>query len=1054
MTNFRFLTASALASATMVLLPATAMAQTQPDATQTAEAEDTTSTVITVTGSRIIRPNIESTAPITTVTGEELFETGQVSVGDILNDLPQLRNTFSQQNSTRFLGTRGLNLLDLRGLDTERTLVLQNGRRHVAGDILSSGTSVDVNTIPTDLIERIDIRTGGNSAVYGSDAIAGVVNFILKDNFEGLQLRGQAGISKYEDAGNQYISLLAGKNFAEDRGNIAINIEFAHQSDFYATPRPTLRQNNAFLVVDTDPAGAPNGADDTPDRLFFRDIRSSTISLGGYTAVLQSSGATGAACGRDSVGNAFSCVQQFLPDGSLTPVTGLRVGLGPNGNFIGGNGYRGREGRLLALSPDLERISVNVLGHYDFSDAAKFFVEAKYVRTVAFGSQSGPFFFQGTTLGDIAPVNRERPRLDNPYLSPQARAALTTQLLATTVNANTGGALTAAQLDAQRAAINAGSFRFNLRRNFLDAGIRDERITRETYRIVGGLRGDFNDDWRYEVSVNYGEFREKNVITGNVNVQRFLLGVDAVRDPATGQIVCRSRLDPASAGADIGGNPAQLAQDIAACVPINPFGEGNLSPEARAYITVPSRANGKITQFVANGFLSGDMSQLFELPGGPIGFSVGAEYRRETNQYDLDDLTQAGYAFYNAIPEFTAPAFEVKEIFGEVLIPILKDTPFFQELTVSGSGRISDYKGATGTVYAYGGDVTWKPIEDITFRGTYSRSVRAPNLGELFSSQSQNFAPAPNDPCSARNLATGSATRAANCAAAGRPANYDFVYTSSLEIVSGGNPDLREETSDSYTIGGVLTPRFAPGLSISVDYFDITVDNVITSVTAQQILNNCYDAVDLNNQFCALFQRAGASGGPQGEIPFQVLEGSLLQSTLNFAKFKVRGIDTNVNYRRTFDWGTLNLNGIWTRQLQRDNFTNPSDPGRANRILLELADPRDQVNVNASAKVGKFTFGYQFRWISRQVLNTYEDFFSLQGRAPENADYADRRYYPEVFYHDVRFDLEVDKRFNIYLGIDNLTNRMPPLGLTGVGAGSGIYDNRGRYFYTGVVAKF
>ena len=151
---------------------------------------------------------------------------------------------------------------------------------------------------------------------------------------------------------------------------------------------------------------------------------------------------------------------------------------------------------------------------------------------------------------------------------------------------------------------------------------------------------------------------------------------------------------------------------------------------------------------------------------------------------------------------------------------------------------------------------------------------------------------------------------------------------------------------------------------------------------------------------------------------------------------------------------TLNLNGIWTRQLQRDNFTNPSDPGRANRILLELADPRDQVNVNASAKVGKFTFGYQFRWISRQVLNTYEDFFSLQGRAPENADYADRRYYPEVFYHDVRFDLEVDKRFNIYLGIDNLTNRMPPLGLTGVGAGSGIYDNRGRYFYTGVVAKF
>ena len=1047
MSNFRFLTASALASATLVLMPSAAIAQTE-----TAEAEEASPTVITVTGSRIIRPNLESTAPITTVTGEELFETGQVSVGDILNDLPQLRNTFSQQNSTRFLGTRGLNLLDLRGLDTERTLVLQNGRRHVAGDILSSGTSVDVNTIPTDLIERIDIRTGGNSAVYGSDAIAGVVNFILKDNFEGVQLRGQAGISKYEDAGNQYISLLAGKNFGEDRGNIAINVEFAHQSDFYASARPGLRQNNGFVVVDTDPAGSPNGADGVPDRLFFRDIRSSTIALGGYTGVLQP--ATGAACGLDSTGAAFSCVQQFNPDGSLVPVTGRRVGLGPNGNFIGGNGYRGREGRLLALSPDLERISANVIAHYDFSDAAKLFLEAKYVRSVAFGSQSGPFFFQGTTLGDTAPVNRERPRLDNPYLSAQARAALTTQLLATTVNANTGAALTAAALATQRTNINNGSFRFNLRRNFLDAGIRDEKITRETYRAVIGLRGDFNDDWHYEVSGNYGEFREKNVITGNVNVQRFLLGVDAVRDPATGNIVCRSRLDPASAGADRGGNPAVLAADIAACVPINPFGEGNLSQAARDYITVPSRANGKITQFVANGFVSGDLSQLFELPGGPIGFSVGGEYRRETNEYDLDDVTQAGYAFYNAIPAFQSPAFEVKEVFGEILVPLLKDIPFIQELTVSGSGRISDYKGATGTVYAYGGDVTWKPIDDITFRGTYSRAVRAPNLGELFSEQSQNFAPAPNDPCSARNLATGSATRAANCNAAGRPANYDYAYTASLEIVSGGNPALREETSDSYTVGALITPRFIPGLSLSVDYYDITVNNVITSVTAQQILNNCYDAIDLNNQFCALFQRAGASGGPRGEIPFQVLEGSLLQSTLNFAKFKVRGIDTNLNFRRSFDWGTVNVSGIWTRQLQRDNFTNPSDPGRANRLLLELADPRDQVNINTSAKIGNFTFGYQFRWISRQVLNTYEDLFSLQGRTPENADYGDVKYYPEVFYHDVRFDLEVDKKFNIYFGIDNLTNRMPPFGLTGVGAGSGIFDNRGRYFYTGVVAKF
>ena len=396
----------------------------------------------------------------------------------------------------------------------------------------------------------------------------------------------------------------------------------------------------------------------------------------------------------------------------------------------------------------------------------------------------------------------------------------------------------------------------------------------------------------------------------------------------------------------------------------------------------------------------------------------------------------------------------MKEIFGELSIPILKDVPFFQELTLGASGRIADYKGATGTVYTYAGDITWRPIQDIAFRGAYNRAVRAPNLSELFSEQSQNFAPAPADPCSARNLATGSSTRAANCDAAGRPAGYDFVYTSSLEIVSGGNPDLKEEKSDNYTVGAVFTPSFIPGLSISSDYYDITVKDVITSVSAQQILNSCYDAATLDNPFCSLFQRAGPGGGPRGEQQFRVLEGSLLQSTLNFAKLKVRGIDTEVAYRKTFDWGTLGLRGVWTHVLQNDGFTNPADPGRANRFIKELGDPQDQVNFNANVKSGKVTVGYQMRWIESQVLNTYEDLFSVQGRAPENADYADTQFYGDVYYHDARIDFDVDDRFNVYMGVDNITNRMPPFGLTGVGGGSGIYDVRGRYFYAGAVAKF
>lgn len=1042
-------------------------------------ADGSTSGGIVVTGSRIVQPNSESANPVAVVTGEELFDTGSVSVGDVLNDLPQLRNTYSQQNSTRFLGTRGLNLLDLRGLGSQRTLVLVNGRRHVAGDILVNGVSPDINTIPTDLVERVDVVTGGASAVYGSDAIAGVVNFILKQDYDGIQVRGQSGISKYADAGNQYVSVLAGRNFADGRGNVAFNFEFAHTSRFLASGRPNLRQNDGFVVVDTDPAGSPNGSDGVFDRQFFSDIRSTTISTGGQVGIRNP--ATGARCGVDAVGNAYTCAFLFQPDGTLIPQTGLRIGLGPNGNFSGGNGYSGREGELLALTPDLKRYSANMLAHFEITPAFAPFLEAKYVRSEAFGSQSGPFFSQGQTLGDgvavagfndrsyasatgaaAGTVNREGIRLDNPFLSAQARGVLTTQLLAAlnaNINPNTGTAFTSsAQSQANRAQaiaqVNAGTFRFSNRRNYVDLGIRDEKIVRETYRVVGGVRGDFNDDWKYELSVNYGEHRENNSIQNNINRQRFLLANDAAVNGA-GQIVCRSQIDAAYAGADRGGNPAQLAADIAACVPINPFGDGSVSAAARNYLTVNSEAIGKITQFDVLGYVSGDLSGLFELPGGPIAFSVGGEYRRETNSYDLDDITQAGYAFYNAIPSFTSPSFEVKEAFAEIQVPLLKDVPFFYDLTLRANGRVSDYKGSTGTVYAYGGEVMWKPIEDITLRGTYSRSVRAPNLSELYSSQSQNFAPAPNDPCSERNLATGSATRVANCNAAGRPAGYDFVYTSSLEIVSGGNPNLQEETSDSYTAGILLEPRFVPGLSVSADFYDITVNNVITSIgSAQTILNQCYDSPTLTNPFCGLFQRAGAGGGPRGEQPFRVLEGSLLQSTANFARYKVRGIDAQINYNHRFDWGAFNVRGIYTHQIKNESYTDPTDPNFVNVFIGELADPQDEFSVNTSVKIGAFTLGYQFRFLGEQYLNTYEDYNSVNGQPPQNTDYAPIERYPVVTYSDIRGEVEVSDRFNFYIGVDNIFDKKPPYGLTGVGGGSGIFDNRGRYYYTGFVAKF
>jgi len=1021
----RFLVATALVTTVSFLMPVVAGAQTASPASTAEEAADSSQAIV-VTGSRIARPNLESTIPITAIDGEEFFQTGNVAIGDVLNALPALRSTYSQANSTRFLGTAGLNLLDLRGLGTQRTLVLVNGRRHVGSDILNNAVSPDTNTFPTDLIERVEVITGGSSAVYGSDAVAGVVNFILKRDYEGISVRGQGGISGYGDAGAYFGSVLAGTNFADGRGNIAINAEFARQDQYFASGRP-FEQQDAFVVVDTDPAGS----DGTPDRQFFRDVRSATLN---NTGLVRFGGSALLNCGTDIQGGFFNCPYAFQPDGTLTRVTGSRIGIGPNGNFTGGNGENFRGGRQFQLTPSLNRYNINVLGHFTVSDAFEPFFEAKYARTEVSGTgSSGPAFITGTTLGD----SREQPRLSNPYLSDQARAVIIAQLTAASAT-GTPPAATA---------------RFSLRENLLGLGARTEVSARETYRGVIGVRGKFNDDWNYEVAVNYGEFKEKTDVRGNLNIQRFLLAADAVRDTVSGNIVCNARINPAAAiPYNNTGDTSLLAGDVAACVPINLFG-GNFTDAQRAYVLSDTTSVGKITQFNATASVSGDLSQLFELPGGPVGFSIGGEYRRETNSFRADPLVEQGYTFYNALSTFSPPRFEVYEAFGEVRAPILRDQ-IIHELTLSGAGRVSHYKGGTGTVYAYNGGIDLSPFEGLRFRANYSRSVRAPNLVELYSAPGQNFATVV-DPCSLRNIGTGSATRTANCRAAGIPAGYDFVYSQSLEIVTGGNPSLSAEKSDSFTVGGVLTPAQIPGLSLSVDYFNIRVKNTISSVDAQTILDQCYDQATLNNSFCGLFQRAGSGGGPNGEIPSQVLEGSLLQSSLNFALLKVRGIDAELAYRHAIgNLGTLNTRLSYTHTFERSDFLDPTDPNRADRILSELGDPKDSFNWNVDLKTGQFTAGYRMRFIGRQVLNAAEDVFSVQGRAPENADYGPFTYYPDTFYHDIRGSVEVNNRFNFYAGVDNVLNTLPPYGLSGIGGGSGIFDARGRFFYAGIEAKF
>jgi outer membrane receptor protein involved in Fe transport len=1002
---------------------------------------------VVVTGSRIARPNLESPVPVTTVTAEELYETGNTSVGDLLNDLPSMRSTFSQSNSSRFLGTTGLNLLDLRGLGTQRTLVLVNGRRHVGSDILSNAVSPDTNTFPTDLIERIDVVTGGSSAVYGSDAIAGVVNFVLKKNFEGLQIRGQGGMSGEGDSDNHYASVLWGTNFLDDRGNIAVNLEYAKQKAFFASDRDNLAKQGLFVLDQQDPlngAGVVNGSDGIPDRHYYHDVRAVTFSNGGSILVspAQPMGGLFAPCGTGPNVSAstgfltpYACAYLFNPAGDLIPQTGTRIGFGPNGNFNGGNGSNNREADLLAIYPDLDRYNFNVFGNLEITEAFVPFIEAKYVRTESM-RYGGPAFFQGGTTGDS--LARERPRFDNPYLT----AANRTQIN----NARAAGNL----------APLAGGTQFTLLRNLSDFGPRSEDATRETTRIVLGVGGQISEKWSYEVAANYGNFKEDTIVLGNMNMQRFNLAMDAGLDGAT--IRCRSQFVPAAAVAYDPGSQYSLdtlAADIAACQPLNPFGEGNISQAAKDYVLQDTTSVAKIKQMAFTANLTGDSSAWFSLPAGPIGVAVGFEHREDEAFFEADELVSSGITFYNALPLFDPPKQKVDELYAEFRVPLLKEITAVEELTLNLSGRYSEYNGATGGVFAYNGSLEYAPIEGLRFRAGLAKAVRAPNLSDLYSEQSQNFA-AINDPCASRFIGGGSPTRVANCAAAGIPTTYDHVYTSTPEILSGGNPQLVEETSDSLTVGVVWQPSFIKGVNLSIDYFDIDIDDVITAPTAQQIMDACYDAPTLDNPFCGLFQRWGAAGGPQtNNAAYSLIDGTLQQTVLNYASSTARGFDVELGYAGELgDLGRIDSRVVYTKMLQIDDYLDPANPNRPDQVLLELGDPENAFNWSTNFQTSKFRFGYQMRYIGRQLINLAEDRFQVGDRPPQNDDYAEKKYYHGLFYHDVRAAMDVTDSVNAYLGVDNLADRVPPLGLTGTGAGSGIYESRGRFYYAGVKFTF
>ena len=997
--NWRLGCAAVAMATAMMATPAFAQQQAVPGAQdnlpipsepsaqdQAVPADGSTDGEIVVTGSRIRRPDFDTPSPVISLGAETIQQSGTTNLTDFLTGFPALQGSSTSADNSGSgagIGFTGLNLLNLRNLGTERTLVLVDGRRHVAS--VPGSQSVDINTIPIDLLERVDVLTGGASAVYGADAVTGVVNFVLKKNFEGVSARAQAGVTEYGDAGKRLFGVTVGKNFSGGRGNVALAYEYGEDSRLESRDRKRLRGTGltGFYRNPADPefgddytGGASNGI---PDNIPTRDVRyNDTAREGGID--VDGDGAP------DYIVNAA---------GQLVPFdigTVLQPGFSTGGNATRIADYQND------LLPKLRRHVVNLIGHYDVSPALTLFAEGKYANIKSF-TLGQPSFDYYLLVND-----------DNPYL-PSALVG-------------NGGVL--------------------VTRDNFDIGQRGESIERETFRGVVGARGDLNEHANYEVSYTFGQTNVVSNYINDVYDDRFLAAIDAVRNPANGQITCRINLDPTAlpdqpytdryTGAPVTFRPGE-------CVPFNLFGDNVASAAAFDFVRANTQDRSRIRQHVVSGSVAGDFGQLFELPGGPIRFAVGGEYRKEQSRFIPDPIAAQGLTFTNALGRDEG-SLDVKEAFGELNVPLFRNVPFAHRLELGAAVRLSDYS-TIGKTTTWKVDGTWAPVRDITFNGTYSKAVRAPNVGELFGARSQTFQFI-TDPCDRAEIQNGTQYRAANCQAllsslgVADPATYVDARSANIAGFSGGNRNLREEEATTWTAGAVFQPSFLPGLTLRADWYDIKLKNAINTVTPEQVAQLCVDQPTLDNQFCGLLTRtttATNTADVGNVVSFDVIP-------QNVASFATSGLDVNFNYRLDAgDLGRFNLRVIGNYLNKLEFFGTPGADVTNSRG--QAAAPKYTVNTDLTWQLGNVTLNYGLSWFDKTLRYT-----NLQTESNPDIVAPEYLYLKALWQHDIYISVDASDRFQFFGGVNNVFGQTPEIGTSTYPVSS-----LGRYMFVGARVK-
>jgi iron complex outermembrane recepter protein len=995
-----------------VLLSPAAFAQEQDQ-----DASDSMDEVV-VTGSRIVSPNLQSISPITAIGADELNIAGKTRIEDVLNQLPQ---AFAAQGSNISNASDGTASVDLRGLGSQRTLVLVNGRRLMPGDP-DGGSAADLNQIPLALVKRVDVLTGGASSVYGADAVSGVVNFVMDTEFEGVRI-------------DYNYSFFNHKNDTEGVQDIV---------DARGFPLPDSSVNVGYSK-DFSIAVGIGGAEGRGHATFYagyREVDAILQSQFDYSACTLnlSQGGANRTCGGSQTSDPTGFFN-VLPDGSALantascPDTGCVIGAGGSLRPFTANDAFNFGPTNFYQRPD-ERYTAGVFANFKMSEKADVYGEMMFMddRSVAQIAPSGSFFGQYAL------------RCDNPYWS--RNPALSTD--GTNAAGHALDPSMFSQFCGQFGLDTTDSANLLVGRRNTEGGGRQDDIGHESYRIVAGVRGELTEILSYDFYVQHGETKRNSTYLNDFSIRKTGLALNAAPDGAGGA-ACSINVD-----ADPSNNDPN-------CVPWNVWQVGGVTPDALGYLQTPGFIRANARQEIAHFDMTADFTNSVKLPSTETGLVVnfGAEYRDEKTVFNTDNAFSTGdLAGQGGATLPVRGRFDVSELFAEARLPLVEGKTGAQALSIEAGYRFSDYSTGFSTD-TYKAGLDWAPIDMLRFRGSFQRAVRAPNVGELFSSQSVALDGA-QDPCTGatpeRTLAECQLTGMTAAQYGSSPPNPAGQYNGFL----GGNPNLTPETSDTMSFGLVFRPEIGD-LSVAVDYFDITIEDTISSTAggnADTYLNSCMDTG--NPAFCDLINRDAL--GSLWLTP----NGYIVDTSLNLGTLKTTGIDLQSSYTLNFGEHRLGFNLVGTRLFELSNAPLPGGESYdctgfyGNTCTVPAPKWRHSFRTNWRTPWNGLDVAATWRHFGESKTERLSTNPQLSGNVNVNGIGTS---VPAYNYLDLTASMTFAEKYTFRVGANNVLDKSPPIihsgGVSDCPSGpcngntwAQVYDALGRQVFATVTVDF